>query len=111
MSLPDDETRLRDMRGAADKAVQAVQGRVRVDLEIDFVLAAALERLVEIIGEAASHVTTGTQRTIPDLPWREIIGMRNRLVHGYAAVDRDVLWDVVHDDLPGLIAQLDRAIG
>ena len=110
MSLHDDETRLRDMRDAADKAVRAVRGRVRADLETDFVLAAALERLVEIIGEAASHVTTDTQRTISDLPWREIIGMRNRLVHGYAAVDRDVLWDVVHDDLPELIAQLDRAL-
>lgn len=111
MSLPDDESRLRDMRDAADKAVRAVRARVRTDLETDFILAAALERLVEIIGEAASRVTADTQRAMPNVPWREIIGMRNRLVHGYAAVDRDVLWDVVHDDLPDLIAQLDRAIG
>lgn len=110
MSQPDDQARLRDMRDAADKAVRAAQGRVRADLETDFVLAAALERLVEIIGEAASHVTPDTQRTVPDLPWKEIVGMRNRLVHGYAAVDQDVLWDVVHNDLPELIAQLDRAL-
>jgi uncharacterized protein with HEPN domain len=44
------------------------------------------------------------------VPWHEIIAMRNRLVHGYFAVDSDILWTVVHDDLPGLITILEGCV-
>lgn len=47
----------------------------------------------------------------PDIPWRQMVSMRNRLIHGYGAVDRDVLWDVVHDDLPDLVTRLHRELG
>ena len=75
------------------------------------VLAAALERFVEIIGEAANGVSSSRQDSLPDVPWRQIIAMRNRLIHGYIAVDYDVLWDIVRDDLPKLIRTLEQAIG
>ena len=110
MSQPDDDPRLRDMLDQARAAVAAAHGRCRADLDHDPVLAAALERFVEVIGEAASRVTTERQQRLPGVPWRQIIGMRNRLIHGYAAVDRDVLWDVVQADLPLLIAELERAL-
>ena len=77
----------------------------------DVVLAAALERFVEIIGEAAGRVSDERKLAAPNIPWRQIVGMRNRLIHGYGAVDRDVLWNVVHDDLPGLIEKLHRGLG
>jgi uncharacterized protein with HEPN domain len=106
MSPPDDDTLLRDMLDSARKAVAAIQGRSRADLETDFALAGAPERFVEIVGEAANRISENRKETLPDIPWRQISGMRNRLIHGYASVDRDVLWDVVHHDLPALISQL-----
>jgi uncharacterized protein with HEPN domain len=71
------------------------------------VLAAALERFIEVIGEAARKVSTGTQESADEIPWRQIIGMRNRLVHGYVAVDHNIVWDVASVDIPALIASLE----
>jgi len=62
------------------------------------------------VGEAANRITKERRDAIPNIPWRQIISMRNRLIHGYASVDRDVLWDVVRNDLPLLIAELARAV-
>ena len=110
MSPLDDERRLRDMLDYARKGVEAIRGRSRADLERDVVLVAALERFVEIIGEAAQRVSEKRKGGMPGIPWRQIIGMRNRLVHGYTAVDHDVLWDVAHHDLPGLVARLESEL-
>ncbi len=111
MRPPEDEVLLRDMLDYARKAVAAAGGRGRGDLDEDDVLAAALERFVEVVGEAASKVSAGTRATCGAIPWRQIVGMRNRLVHGYAAVDHDVIWDVVTVDLPSLIIELERLLG
>ncbi len=110
MSQPDDETRLGDMLDYACRAVEAIRDRSREDLDRDGVLAAGLERFVEVIGEAASRVIKECEEALPDIPWRQIVGMRNRLIHGYVAVDPDVLWDVVHDDLPAFITTLRRKL-
>ena len=92
----------------ARRAVEAVKGRRREDLETDPVLAAALERFIEVIGEAASRVSLTTRDSLAAIPWFEIVGMRNRLVHGYAAVDHDIVWTVVTADLPSLLRELER---
>jgi uncharacterized protein with HEPN domain len=84
----------------ASRASEAIEGHSRSALESDPVLLAALERFVEVIGEAASRLSEQTRAESPNVPWREIIAMRNRLVHGYFAVDRDILWTVVNDELP-----------
>jgi uncharacterized protein with HEPN domain len=111
MMPPEDDVLLRDMRDHARKAVAAARNHVRADLDHDDVLAAALERFIEVVGEAATKVSQATRDVLPRVLWPEIIGMRNRLVHGYAAVDHDVVWAVVVDDLPRLIAALDAALG
>ena len=111
MSPHDDEPRLHDMLDYTRKAIEAIRDRSRADLDRDPILAAALERFVEIIGEAASRVSERRKAAAPDIPWRQIMGMRNRLVHAYGAVDRDVLWDVVHNDLPDLAGKLCSELG
>ena len=103
MRPPEDEVLLRDMLDHARRAVGAVAKKERPDLESDYVLAAALERFIEVIGEAATKLSAGTKGSAPQIPWREIIGMRNRLVHGYASVDHDIVWDVLSGDLPEVI--------
>lgn len=107
MRPPEDDVLLRDMLDQARKAVAAVAGRQRDDLDRDDVLAAALERFIEVLGEAAGKVSQATRDQAATIPWRGIIGMRNRLVHGYASVDHDIIWDVVTDDLPRLISDLE----
>jgi len=110
MRPPEDEVLLRDMLDHARRAAQAIAGRRRIELDADPVLAAALERFIEVIGEAARKVSTATQESAKDIPWRQIIGMRNRLVHGYAAVDHDIVWDVASVDIPALIPSLERLL-
>ena len=70
----------------------------------------ALIHCIEIIGEAAAQVTKETQRQLPDLPWPSMVAMRNRLIHAYFDIDLDRVWDTVIEDLPSLIAALDRIL-
>ena len=106
MRRPDDQVLLKDMADHARRAIEACRGRRRADLDTDLLLAAALERFIEIIGEAASRISAPTREARPGIPWAEIVGMRNRLVHGYASVDHDVLWAVVTRDLPVLLEEI-----
>ncbi|MEO8587435.1 MAG: HepT-like ribonuclease domain-containing protein [Acidobacteriota bacterium] len=110
MRQPDDRVLLKDMVDHARRAMAACQGKRRENLETDPVLAAALERFIEVAGEAASKVSPATQERLAEVRWAEIIGMRNRLVHGYASVDHDVVWTVVTRDLPVLVAKLEPEI-
>jgi uncharacterized protein with HEPN domain len=111
MRRPEDEARLRHMLDYALEAVRMAQGRSRTDLDADRLFNLAMTRLLEIIGEAAGRVTQGTREEHPEVPWSAIAGMRNRLIHGYDAVDFDILWDVVQHDLPALVADLQRILG
>jgi uncharacterized protein with HEPN domain len=70
----------------------------------------ALVRAVEVIGEAASKVSAAGRSELPDIRWVAIVGMRNRLVHAYADVDRDILWSTVLDELPRLRSRLGQAL-
>jgi len=65
---------------------------------------------VEIVGEAASRVPAEVQDRHPALPWREAIGARNRLIHGYDFVDLDILWEIAATDLPQLISQAEQVL-
>ena len=110
MSRHDDIITLRQMLDYIEEASALAQGRTRADIESDRMFFLALLKLVEIVGEAATRVTEATQTTHPDIPWREIIGTRNRLIHGYDAVDYAILWDIVTADFPPLADQLKRIL-
>ncbi len=110
MRRPEDSILLRDMLDYARRTETAIEGKTRADLDKDIVLVAALERFVEVIGEAATRISVSTRNSAPEIPWREIIAMRNRLVHGYFAVDLDILWSVAHNDIPALTDALDDLI-
>ena len=110
MSAHDDATSLRQMLDHAREALVMVRRKVKEDLRRDRMLELALTRLVEIIGEAASRLSAETRQKHPEIPWPEILGMRNRLAHGYDVLDLDLLWDTVCDDLPPLIAALEQIL-
>lgn len=87
------------------------RGRTRAELDIDRQLNLSLVRLLEVIGEAASRVERDQQKRYPEIPWPEVITLRNRLIHGYDRVDFDILWEIVTHDLPVLAASLEKILG
>ncbi len=101
-----DRIRLVHMLEAAQEAVAFCSGAGRGSLNDDRKLALALVKLIEIIGEAAIHVSDETREALPDIPWRLVSGMRNRLIHAYFEIDLDVLWSTVITDLPPLVENL-----
>lgn len=110
MTRHDDTVALRHMRDHAAEAVAMAQGRQRSDLDRDRQFSLALIKLVEIVGEAAARLSAETRAKAPDVPWKLIIGTRNRFVHGYDQVEFDVLWRIVTNELPGLIDRLSTMI-
>jgi uncharacterized protein with HEPN domain len=95
----------------AKEAVSFVRGKEKIDIQNNRILELAITRLIEIVGEAAAKVTPEIQVKYPSIPWAQIIGMRNRLIHGYDIVDLDILWDTLEIDLPPLISELEKILG
>lgn len=110
MTQRDPNIPLRQMLDYAREAQSLSAGKERADLDRERVLDLALTRLLEIIGEAANRVPFDAQAQYPAIPWAQIIGLRNRLVHGYDAVDLDILWQIIRRDLPPLIAALEEIV-
>lgn len=105
-----DNIRIRHILDAAREAVAFAKGRSRADLDSDRKLSLSLVRLLEIIGEAAKGISQEFRDSHSDLPWKSVIGMRDKLIHGYFDVNLDVVWETVTQDLPSLIAQLEKIV-
>lgn len=110
MSKRDDAVPMRHMLDHAREAVAMVSGRARRDLDTDRLLQLAITRVLEIVGEAANRVTPQGRARYPDIPWQQVIITRNRIIHGYDTVDYDIVWQILDDELPPLIAALERAL-
>ena len=110
MSKHDPDVALKQILEHAREAVQITRDKTRADLDNDRLLNLALTRLIEIIGEAAGRVPEEIQAQHSELPWLQMRAARNRLIHGYDSVDFDILWAIVHKDLPELIPQLERIL-
>ena len=108
MCANEDIVRIKHMLDAASKASEFVKGKSRDDLDSDEKLALALVRLIEIFGEAANALSEAFREKHPDVPWRSIIGTRNRLIHGYFDVDLDIIWNIVSKDLPTLAGKFSK---
>jgi len=102
--------RLRDMLNYSREAVSLTQGKSREELDTNRLLNLALVRLLEVIGEAASKVPREECSRYPEIPWPQIVSLRNRLIHGYDQIDLDIIWQILTRDLPLLIAELERII-
>jgi len=105
-----DLIRLRHMLDAVREANGFIEERSREDLDRNTMLVFALTRAIEIIGEAASKISSETQNKHSEVPWAQIIGMRNRIVHAYFDINLDRLWDTVVVSLPVLEHQLEQLI-
>lgn len=106
----DDVVRLRHMLDAATEAASFAKNKTRSSLDADRQLVLSLVKSIEIIGEAAANVTTECREALPHIPWRDIVSMRNRLIHAYFDINLDILWKTVIEDLPPLLAELRKIV-
>lgn len=108
--LKDDRVRILHMLDAAKDAVDFARGRDRTDLDRSRLLSLGLLKCMEIVGEAAARVGPDTRERFPSIPWVDIVGMRNRLVHAYFDIDLDLVWETLTKDLPPLIEEMKRIL-
>jgi uncharacterized protein with HEPN domain len=98
-----DDAYLLDILLAARKALKFVEGIDRNQFEENEIIQNAVMHPLEIIGTAAGKISKGFCKTHSEIPWKEMVGLRNRLVHEYFRVDFGAVWDTIHKDLPKLI--------
>ena len=105
-----DLIRLRHMLDSTQAILGFLKGKQRSDLDTDRLLLSGITRELEILGEAAGKVSLPTQHLFPDIPWRQLVGMRNRLIHAYFDVNHEIVWNTIKNDLPKFYKQLEKAI-
>lgn len=110
MTRHDPSVYVRHMLDHAREAADMARGRSRADLDLNRQLNLALVRLMEVIGEAATRVPEEFRARYPQVPWRDVADLRNRLIHGYDTVDFDRLWAILRQDIPSLIDQLEAIL-
>ena len=102
----EDRIRLLHMVEASQAALQFMTGRQRGDLQTDQMLLFAVLRAIEVIGEAANKVSEDVRIGNASIPWKAIVGMRNRLIHAYFDVDTEMVWETVQVEIPEIVVKL-----
>ena len=105
-----DEAYLLDILLAARDAVSFVEGLDWERFKASKLHQDAVVRTLEVIGEAAQRISDTTKDKIPRIPWRELAGMRNRLIHEYFRVDVEKVWGTVKEDIPLLVSELEPIV-
>jgi uncharacterized protein with HEPN domain len=106
----DDRLTAEQMLAAVRRIRDIVRGRTREAFEADEVRQLALLHLIQMLGEAASRTSAAFREAHPELPWGQMVGMRNRIVHGYEHVDPDMVWRVATEDVEPVLAALERIL-
>lgn len=105
-----DGTYLVDILESARAAPEYTRGKSLGKFSKDSLLQDAVVRRLEIIGEAAGRVSSATQKKYPDLPWQAMRGTRNRVIHEYDSIETYVIWDIIQNDLPFLVKELEKIV-
>ncbi len=111
MSDPDKDKQewrfyLDDMIGFTQKVRSYTDGLQQAEFVADGLTYDATLRNLELIGEAATHIPDEVRGAHTEIPWRQIIATRNRLVHAYLGIDDDTIWSIIQDDIPALLSAL-----
>ncbi|MCX9013086.1 MAG: DUF86 domain-containing protein [Candidatus Methanoperedens sp.] len=105
-----DREYLLDILEAAKLAIEYINGKTREEFFSDIQCQDAVIRRLEIIGEAARRISEDARTEYPDLPWSDMIGMRNVMIHEYDDVDLVIVWETVKNDLPPLVESLEKIL-
>jgi uncharacterized protein with HEPN domain len=110
MTQKDDRVYVQHMIDNSNKAINFVKGISREDFDGDEKLRLALTHLLQIIGEAARRISPEFRAEYPQIPWKEIVGMRSKVVHDYLNIDEDIVWKTIKSDLILLVSQLETIL-
>ncbi|MDO8126837.1 MAG: DUF86 domain-containing protein [Candidatus Brocadiales bacterium] len=105
-----DESYLLDILIAARRSKEFITGITWKDFAQSKLHQDAVIKTLEIIGEAAGKISQETRHAHPEIPWNELIGMRNRLIHEYFRIDLEKVWDTVQNDIPSLITLVEPLV-
>jgi uncharacterized protein with HEPN domain len=104
--VKDDGIYLRHILDAINIVEEYLQGVDETKFKATRLLQDGTVRQIEIIGEAVRHISKDMRRTYSEIPWQDIAGMRDKLIHDYFGVDLEKIWDTAQQDLPGLKQQV-----
>ena len=105
-----DNASLLDMANAARLLLEFREGIAKEEFLLDEKTQAAVLHEITLLGEAAKRLSPEFTRRHPDIPWREICGMRDRVVHQYDRVDLNLVWEVTDTDIPELLRKIERLL-
>ena len=99
-----------DIADAMEKAEILLKGVTYNQFETDFRINFAVVRALEIVGEATKRLPMTLRDQYPGIPWKQMAGMRDRIIHGYDIVDLEIVWDVVRQDIPKIKPQIEQIL-
>lgn len=106
-----DRQRIEHVLDAITEIEQYTQGQTLIEFSQDSMMRFACIKQIEIIGEACNHIDVSIREAFPEIEWRNIVGLRNLLIHEYFGVDTILIWDVITTNIPQLKEQLLLIIG
>lgn len=105
-----DKACLHDILAAMRSVVSFVSGRTLAQFAADDLVSAAVERRIEVMGEATKRLSMALREAHPEIPWRKMAGMRDLLIHAYDDIEADVVYDAVTKIIPPLIAKIEAIV-
>ncbi len=107
---PQDRVRVLHKIDAAEEAISFIANVSETEFTRNKMATQTVIKEIEIIGETAAKISTETKNYYNNIPWQDILGMRNRLVHGYFDTDVKLVWNTVKHNLPSLISSMQKII-
>jgi len=108
--LRDEAMYLQDIALCCEKVLRFTEGLTQTELIQDQRTYDAVVRNLEIIGEAAKHLSDRTRRKLPDIEWKKVAGLRDMLAHAYFGIDNDILWDIIKNRVPYLSESVNKLL-
>jgi uncharacterized protein with HEPN domain len=105
-----DEAYLLDILLAARKVVKYAGSMKQQEFNANELVQDAIMRQLEIVGEAAGHISEEYRKGHPEIPWHKIIGLRNQIIHEYFRINKQIVWDTIKNDLPNLIRLIEPLV-
>lgn len=109
--MKDEKVYLKHIMLSIETIERYIKGVTKSRFLMESMISDAVIRQIEIIGEAAKHVSEDTKKKSSQIPWKDITGMRDKLIHAYFGVDKEAVWDTAKRDISALKGQIKKLMG